>query len=98
MIHLLLLAAMMLPQDCQYDERCGAGMCLVWEHTRMVCEPKQYTVAVWDRICLEKAEFTENSKMEAPMVDGKPDMEHVTLKGTKVTFKSNCWRYEVRNH
>lgn len=73
-------------------------MCLVWEHTRMVCEPKQYTMAVWDRTCLTKVEFTAESRMEAPLVDGKPDMTKVVLIHPIVTFNSNCWRYEVRNH
>ena len=86
-------------ESCTYDERCGAGMCMVWEHSRFVCEPKQYTVAVWDRSCIDKLELSESSQMEAPLDDeGKPDIAKSQLTHTKVTFAKGCqFHYDVRN-
>lgn len=101
----LLLGATLAPQplaqstdSCTYDESCGAGMCKVWEHSRFVCEPKQYTVAVWARTCLDKLELSEKSSMEAPLNDdGTPDLTKSQLKHTRVVLAKNCqFRYEVR--
>lgn len=87
------------PQEsCTYDEACGTGMCKVWDHSRFVCEPKQYTVAVWDRTCIDKIEAGEEARVEAPVDDGEPDRKHSKLIGAKVTFKTGCtFRYEVRS-
>lgn len=86
------------PQDsCTYDEACGSGMCKVWDHTRFVCEPKQYAVAVWDHECIDKIEAGEEARVEAPIQDGEPDRKHAHLIGAKLFFKRDCtFHYEVR--
>lgn len=88
------------PQDCAYDEQCGTNMCKVWQHGRFVCEPKQYTMIVWDHACIESISLTEKAYMEAPAdSDGQPDMSKARLFGTKVKLTKGCqFRYDIRNH
>jgi hypothetical protein len=86
-------------EQCVYDEACHTGECAVYEHGRWSCTPKQYTVAVWDRTCLESIHFSEQSSMYAPIGDdGKPDMSQAHVTKTPVTFTKGCqFRYEVRS-
>lgn len=87
------------PQDqCIQDDACHAGECAVYEHGRWACTPRQYTMAVWDRTCLDTITFTEESRMEAPIGDdGKPDMDRAKVTKTKTSLTKGCqFRYEVR--
>jgi hypothetical protein len=91
-----------LPQDsCPYSSDCGDGLCKVWNPQKALfaCEPKQYTVAVWDRSCIDKIDAGEKAQVEAPVVDGEPDRKHSRLVQAVVTFKKGCsFHYEVRSH
>jgi hypothetical protein len=98
---LFVLSPAVNPQDgCEYDERCGTGMCLVWENGRQVCTPKQYRVAIWDGDCILKVERTPETRFEAPLNwEGKPKLAEGFLASPKVTIKDGCQaRIETRNH
>jgi hypothetical protein len=97
----LILSVSGVPQDgCDYDERCGSNMCLVWENGRQVCNPKQYKIAVLSTDCVEKVEKTPNTRIEAPLdYQGNPDASHVVIIAPKLTLKSGCdYRIETRSH
>lgn len=97
---LVLLQSMPVSDNaCTYDDACGQGMCRVWEHSRFVCEPKQYGVAVWDHECIDKVEVAAQSKVEAPLDgDAQPRRSEAKLTGAIVTFKQGCtWHIEIRS-
>lgn len=101
---LIALGLLMSPQaavtsDCQTSEQCGDGMCQVWEHGRFVCEPRQYTMAVWDRSCLDTIAFKEDSHLEAPVdANGEPIMKQAVVVNTSTKLKRRCtYRLEVRS-
>ena len=99
-VFLLLAALVFSPQQqCTYSDQCHSGECQVWEHGRWVCERAQYTVAVWDRTCLDKVTLKEESSMEAPVGDdGRPEMSKLKLLNVLVTTAKGCqFRYEVRH-
>lgn len=99
LIILLVLASSGTPQDaCEADDRCGAGMCLVWEDGRQVCSPKSYRIAVWDSECIDKIEKTPDSRIEAPLnFDGSPATASARLVAPRFTIKSGCqYRVETR--
>ena len=94
----LALALVMGPQECAYDERCGNGMCLVWEGGRNVCEPKQYTVAVYDYEDIETVVAKPGAKVVCPVLNAEPDRAHCRLEGAIITFKPNhTYHFVVRN-
>jgi hypothetical protein len=51
---------------------------------------------VWDKTCIQRIELTEATRMEAPLLDGKPDMKRIQMRGQLVTFDPKCGRIEIR--
>lgn len=90
------------PQDsCSYSSDCGDAFCKTWNPQKALyaCEPKQYSVAVWDAACIDKIEAGDKARIEAPLVDQEPDRKHMTASGLLVVkFKPGCtFHYEVRS-
>lgn len=63
-------------------------------HTTKVAEQRAYMV--WDKTCPIKVEPTEKLYMDAPMIDGKPDMKRAVIHGLAATYDQGCGRYEIR--
>lgn len=89
------------PQDsCAYSSECGDGFCREWNPQKALfaCEPKQYSVAVWDASCIDKIETGKEVRIEAPVSNGEPDRKHAVASGFVVKFKEGCtFHYEVRS-
>jgi hypothetical protein len=60
----------------------------------------QYGVMVWDSSCIKSLFKTEETRMEAPMVDGKPDLKSLRLINGGVELVPNglegCGHSEIR--
>lgn len=56
----------------------------------------QQAFMVWDKTCLDKAEIQEKTYMDAPVVDGKPDMKKAQIHNLALTYNKNCGRIEIR--
>lgn len=59
--------------------------------------PHQVAYMVWDKGCITKLEQTDHFYLDAPMVDGKPDMARAVFHGLMATYDPGCGRYEVRS-
>lgn len=55
-----------------------------------------HAVMVWDHQCLTKAEIGTDTRLEAPLKDGIPDMKQVKAIGLIVGYKPECGHIEVR--
>lgn len=56
----------------------------------------QHSVMVFDAGCIAELAKSEKTKVEAPMIDGKPDLKHVTLKDPVLRLTLSCGHYEIR--
>lgn len=57
---------------------------------------EQYGVMVWDGTCFAGLEKSQATKLIAPMVDGKADLNHATITGVAVTgFDPHCGHIEI---
>lgn len=88
-------------QECTYSESCLPSECAIADlnHGGQKCVPKQVAYLVWDRHenCLEKVELTNQSRMEAPMIDGEPDNSKAVLLHVVATLKKDCGHVEIRS-
>jgi hypothetical protein len=50
---------------------------------------------VWDQRCIV-LEKQPSTRVEAPMVNGEPDMKRVRLIGAKATLSTSCGHIEMR--
>lgn len=98
---LLYALLLMSPQECTYSADCLASECAVADSARggQKCVPRQKVVMVWpaNEKCLEKIELGPKARMEAPVVDGEPDMSQAVILQAVATYKKNCGRIEIRN-
>jgi hypothetical protein len=78
---LLLFSLLGQQQECIYDNAACPDMCKVWEHSRFVCEPKQYPVVVYNRSDIDKVDILEGAILECPVSNGEPDRAHCKLSG-----------------
>lgn len=70
---------------------CGEGWVRVWEEGRYVCEPEEKTVAVFEAVCIDSIDKTENSRVLVDIdFQGKPDLNNWTTSGFKLKLKNNC--------
>lgn len=56
----------------------------------------QQSFMVWDKTCITEIKMDEKLHLEAPMVDGKPDMTRARLFGVMTTYDPGCGRIEIR--
>jgi hypothetical protein len=56
----------------------------------------QRAFVVWDKSCIHSVGPSEKMRMEAPMVDGKPDLANAKVYGLAVDYDFGCGRIEIR--
>jgi hypothetical protein len=61
-----------------------------------MAEPKQEAYMVWNKPCIIKIEQTEKVFIEAPMVDGEPDLKRAVIHGQIATYEPKCGVIEIR--
>lgn len=59
-------------------------------------ELKQQAYMVWNKPCISKIEQTDKVYIDAPMVDGKPDLKQAEIHGQVATYEPSCGRIEIR--
>ena len=57
----------------------------------------QYAVAVWDASCIVKWDKDLDTRIEAPMKDGVPDIEKARLVNFRPVVIPNCYHIEIRH-
>ena len=56
----------------------------------------QQAFMVWDAVCLSDPKIGLKTKLEAPMVNGEPDMRKALLYALPVTYNKACGHVEIR--
>lgn len=51
---------------------------------------------VWDSVCIKSVSKNLKTRMEAPLVDGVPDLNKARIYGEDVDFDRGCGRIEIR--
>jgi hypothetical protein len=86
-------------QSCVENGECHSDECAVADiRGGWKCIPRQYTVMVWDAMCIKAVHKSEALKLEAPLDDdGQPKMSEAKLAGVQVEFARDCGHIEVRS-
>jgi len=58
----------------------------------------QYAVMVFDHRCLSNIAIKPTTTVEAPMVDGQPDLKHSAMKGASIDIDMSCGHVEIRKN
>jgi hypothetical protein len=59
-------------------------------------ETVQVAYMVWDAGCINKIEVGKNTRIEAPMKDGEPDMTKAVIYKEIADFNKLCGHIEIR--
>lgn len=70
---------------------------LVLGYALAAAEPQETEAyAVWDGACLKDITRVPETRLEAPMENGKPNMKKAKVLHVNVKFDTDCYRIEVR--
>ena len=73
------------------------ALLLSWQlMPRPQAELKQQAYMVWNRPCIKEVPLTDKVYIEAPMVDGKPDLTKAVIRGQVAIYEPSCGKIEIR--
>jgi hypothetical protein len=83
--------------DIACDQKTGKWVSCLGEHPPDTCNQiVQVPYMVWDAGCINKIEVGKNTRMEAPMKDGEPDMTRVMIYKEIANVNKLCGHIEIR--
>lgn len=56
----------------------------------------QQSYMVWDKTCIKEVIVKASTFIDAPLVDGKPDLKQAIVHNLNVIYDSTCGRIEIR--
>jgi hypothetical protein len=59
-------------------------------------EDERQAFMVWDARCLSAPRIAPATKLEAPMVNGEPDMKRAIIHSLPITYNVACGHVELR--
>jgi hypothetical protein len=76
----------------------GVGVCSLMLMAYAVGKDEKpgYGIMVWPNTCITEVQVGQHTRIEAPMVDGKPDMTRALLLGVHATYTPACGHIEIR--
>jgi hypothetical protein len=85
-------------EHCYYSSECRVDECGQTNKTtgRLECVPKTYPVIVYTSDCVKSVKTTKDSYIEAPVIDGSPDMKNAGIKNFSIDLKDNCGKLVYR--
>jgi hypothetical protein len=85
------------PQDCPYSDACHSDECAVSDiRGGMKCVPKKHDFMVWESPCLRNFRATKDTRMEAPMENGSPDLSRAVFYNIDVDRNDACGHVESK--
>ncbi len=57
----------------------------------------KYAVLVWSKGCITNIQLGDKTRLEAPLVNGRPDMREDKVYNSVVTYSLECGHIEIRN-
>jgi len=57
----------------------------------------KYSVLVWGKGCITNIQLGDKTRLEAPLVNGRPDMREAKVYNAVVTYSPECGHIEIRN-
>lgn len=84
-------------QHCEYNAACHSDECATPDvYGGFKCVPSQHPVMVWGADCIKSFHGKKDTTLEAPIVDGKPDMSQAVLLHAVLSITEACGHVEVR--
>lgn len=84
--------------SCTYSSDCHPDQCYETNNSTGLgeCHAKRSAVMVWPSRCLSEVKIGTETVLEAPFVNGEPDLSQAKLLHIPVKYRNACGHIELR--